>query len=267
MFQLLRMDLYRIKRSKSAYVCFGLLLLQMSAIVFMVWLLTPQGQQLADKIGFVSASVPGNSEGMLDGMDTVSMFRRTGLNGGTYSMIFGIWLMLFVCMDYQSGFMKNIMALHQNRFSYAVSKVLAAGIVNLCYLAGLYVFVLILNRLLGKMVPETGILDVVYYISWCWLITTAFAALMLLICVCTRSVAAGAIAAVLLGTGTAVMPVYTVLRQLHMGEWLEYSIYMTLSTAPDHYTSGGDLYVYAVGAVFFAVYTMTAAVVLKKQDI
>lgn len=271
MFNLLRMDLYRIKRSKSVYVCFIILLLAAAATVFMIWLQLPQGRQFAEKIGIMplGANRPDNGQSMLDGIDTLVLFRRMGfgLNGGGYSMILGIWLMLFVCMDYQSGFIKNIMALCQNRFAYAGSKVLAAGLVNLCYLAGYYLFVLLLNRLAGNMVPLAGILDVLYYLSWCWLVTLAFAALILLICVCTRSVAAGAIAAVLLGTGTVVMPMYTVLNLLHIGGWMEYSIYLTLSTAPDHYTSGADLYVYAVGACFLAVYTAAAAFVLKKQDI
>ena len=46
MFNLLRMDLYRMRRSRSAYVCLGLLFLTTLASYILLWLLaTPQGQE------------------------------------------------------------------------------------------------------------------------------------------------------------------------------------------------------------------------------
>lgn len=269
MFNLLRMDLYRIKRSRSVYVCFGLLLLASAATFFMVWLFeTPQGCEVAVKLGFdLSADEIIKESGTIAGLDMIGLYRQMGLNGGNYNVIFGIWLMLFVCMDYQSGFMKNTMALHENRALYVGSKLAAAGIVSLCYLVGQYLFVLFLDGVFGKVVAAGGILDVAYYISWNWLMTTAFGALMLLVCILSRSVAAGALAAVLFGTGSIVMPVYMLLDKLHIGGWLKYSIYVTMSTAPDHYASSADVYVYAIGAGFLAVYAGAAAFVLKRQDI
>lgn len=45
MFNLFRMDLYRMKRSRSVYVCLGLLLLASAFVYTMMWLLAvPQGQ-------------------------------------------------------------------------------------------------------------------------------------------------------------------------------------------------------------------------------
>ena len=39
MFNLFRMDLYRMKRSRSVYVCLGLLLLASAFVYTMMWLL------------------------------------------------------------------------------------------------------------------------------------------------------------------------------------------------------------------------------------
>ena len=39
MFNLLRMELYQVKRSKSAYICFGLLLFATVFMFGMMWLL------------------------------------------------------------------------------------------------------------------------------------------------------------------------------------------------------------------------------------
>lgn len=268
MFNLLRMDLYRVKRSKSVYVCFGILLIATVMTFGLLWLMaTPQGQETAVRIGMLAAEDLGETSGILDGVDSLVMFRQIGLDGGMYNLVFGIWVMMFVCMDFQSGFIKNVMALYQNRWNYIGSKLASAGIVNACYLILHLLFVLLMNHLFGNMVPDAKWGDIAFYLSWAWLLTTAFAALLILICVLTRSVAAGALAAVLFGGGAVVMPLYSILNILHMGEWLKHTIYLTLAMGPGHYASIQDLYVYATGAGFLILYTVIAGIILKRQDI
>lgn len=268
MFNLLRMDLYRVKRSRSVYVCFGLLLIAAVLVFWMLWLIaTPPGQEIAVCIGMLAPEELEESSKILEGVDSLILFRQICLDGGMYNVTFGIWVMLFVCMDFQGGFIKNIMSLHQNRWNYIGSKLMTAGIVNFCYLVLHLLFTLLMNRLFHNMVPYAGWKDILFYMSWAWLVTTAFSALILLICILTRSVAAGSAAAVLLGGGVAVMTLYGILNTFHMGEWLKYSIYLTLGMGPDKYSSIHDLYVYAVGAGFLVLYTLLAGMILKKQDI
>ena len=176
MFNLLRMDLYRAKRSKSVYICFGILFIATVMLFGLIWLMeTPQGQEIALRIGMISQEEAKEASGLLNGVDSLIFFRQICLDGGSYNLIFGIWVMLFVCMDFQSGFIKNVMALHQNRWNYVGSKILTAGIVNVCYLVLHYLSALLMNRIFGELVPYTKWVDVVFYLSWAWLLTTAFA--------------------------------------------------------------------------------------------
>lgn len=270
MFNLLRMDLYRLKRSKSVYVCFGVLVLMTITTAGMIWLTeTPQGQQIALKLEIMTEQqVQEEAAGSgLSEMNTQQLFRQMGLNGGTYSCVLGIWLMLFVCMDYQSGFIKTIMVSHQNRWNYIGSRFLTAGIVNMGYLALQYVAVLVLNRIFDLKVVDASLSEILFYTGWSWFVTTAFAALVILVCVFSKSVAAGTLAVVLFGSGTFVMPLYFLLRIIGIGEWTKYTIYRMLSEGPDCYTGVKDLYVYAAGAVLVAVYAVLAGIVLKRQDI
>jgi len=267
MFNLLRMDLYRMKRSKSVYVCLGILLMAIVATLCMIWLVaTPRGQQVAVRVGMFTAEDLAEEKDIMVGVDTLVMTRQTGLDGGMYNLVFGIWVMLFVCMDYQSGFIKNVLAAHQNRWNYVVSKLVTAGIVSFCYLTAQYVLVLIMNRLLGNMVPCSPFGDVLFYLTWAWLLTVAFAALTILVCVFTRSVAAGALTVVLLGTGMVQGPLYALLDMVHTGGWLKYTIYHTLDRGPNHYAVPADLYVYGVGVGFLALYAVLAGIALRKQD-
>ena len=277
MFNLLRMDLYRMKRGKSVYVCLGVMLIMIVFTLSMIWLVaTPQGKQAAVQLGIFPAEEQAEEGGfqtivadddVMAGVDTLVMLRQTSMDGGVYNLVFGIWVMLFVCADYQSGFIKNVMAAHQNRWKYVVSKIVTAGIVSLFYLIAQYVFVLIMNRLLGNMAPCAPFGDVFFYLTWAWLLTVAFAALTILVCVWTRSVAAGTLTAVLLGSGTVQGPLYMLLNMVHAGGWMKYTIYYTLDLGPNHYAVPADLYVYAVGVGFLVLYAAVAGVVLKKQDI
>ena len=157
MFNLLRMDLYRVKRSKSVYICFGTLLAATVFVFGMMWLLaTPQGQEISLRIGMLSANEVNESNYILEGYDSLIFYRDICLDGGAYNLIFGIWVMLFVCADFQSGFIKNVMALHQNRWNYIGSKVMTAWIVDFCYLVLNLLAVLLLNRMCGDMVPYAG---------------------------------------------------------------------------------------------------------------
>lgn len=268
MFNLLRMDLYRARKGKSVYVCLGILLLMTLITFALLWLMaTPQGQQTALRIGMLRTEDLEDAANILEGADMIVMFRQTAIDGGMYNVIFGIWVMMFVCMDYQSGFIKNIMALHQNRGSYIGSKILTAGIVSAVYLILQYIFSLLMNRLFSNMVSYSAWRDVAFYLIWVWLLTVAFAALIVLICVWTRSVAAGALAAVVLGGGALVVPLYNILGMFHIGDWLKYSIYLSLAMGPGQYASAQDLKVFLVGIGFLLLYGSVSAVILRKQDI
>ena len=131
MFNLLSMDLYRVKRSKSVYVCFLLLAAATVLVYGIMWLIeTPQGQEIALRIGLLVPQELTEAESILDGIDSLGFFRQICLDGGMYNVVFGIWVMLFICADFQSGFIKNIMALHQNRWNYIGSKIMTAWIVE-----------------------------------------------------------------------------------------------------------------------------------------
>ena len=268
MFNLLSMDLYRVKRSKSVYVCFLLLAAATVLVYGIMWLLeTPQGQEIALRIGLLVPQELTEAESILDGIDSLGFFRQICLDGGMYNVVFGIWVMLFICADFQSGFIKNIMALHQNRWNYIGSKIMTAWIVDGCYLVLHLLFALLMNRLFDDLVPYAEWKDILFYLSWVWFVTAAFAALIIFICVLTRSVAAGSLAAVLLGGGLVVTALYGVLNMFNIGDWLKYSIYLTCAMGPQKYTSVKNLYVYVVGFGFLILYTLIAGIVLKKKDI
>ncbi len=270
MFNLLRMDLYRIKRSQSVYVCFAILLSLTVLACWLVWLMeTPQGRQSAVRLGMFSLEdlAEMNVEvDILQNMDILGMFRNIGMDGGLYCSTLGIVIALFVCMDFQGGFMKNIITSHQNRWHYVVSKLLTAGILNFLLIVLLFAFCLLMN-LLFHMVPLTDWNNILFYMAWAWVISTAFASLVIAICIITRSVTMGILGAILFGSGIIVTLLSYVTSLFHLGQWTKYTLYYNMTYGPSSYSGTGDLQIFVIGFVFMALYTAIASFCLTKQDI
>lgn len=268
MFNLLRMDLYRMIRSKSVYICLAFLLAATVLCFWMLWLIdTPEGQAAAANIGMTAPAEVRDAGTLLEGYDTLLMFRDIGMDGGAYVFTFGICIVLFFCADYNSGFMKNIMSLHRRRWEYIVSKLIAVGLLDFCYLVIQYGLCLLLNVLFHNLVPVSSAADCLFYLSLSWVVTMGFAALFLLACTFTRSNSAGIMAALTASTGLLVTLVSYITGLFGVNKWVSYTLYFNQTYAPSAYSGIGDLKGYAVGAVFLVLYTAWAVAVLTRKDI
>lgn len=270
MFNLLRMDLYRLKRSRSFYICLAFLLVTIFlcyGIIFMVG--TPEGQQLAPKIG-MSALVyedDENGESVLEGVDFVNMIRQSCMDGGAYGITFGIMAAIFICKDFQSGFIKNIMSQHRKRWKYVISKLLVMGIADFSYLIICFGFGALMNLMFHNLVPFGRWQDVLFYLSWIWLATMAFAALIIMLCVFARNMAVGVTMAVMLGSGLIILPLAGITSWFNADGWFDYTIYYNIAYGPSSYSIPADLKVFAIGAVFLTVYSITSVVISAKRDV
>lgn len=266
MFNLLRMDLYRLKRSRSVYICFAILFVMTIICFWFVWMTaTPQGDAFAAKIGIAESLREDRLS--VENYDTLLMFREIAMDGGGYSVILGILVTLFVCLDFQSGFMKNIMSLQRSRWKYIISKTITAGILSGIYLILQYAFCILLNLMSRQMVPFTDFRDVLFYLANAWINTTAFSALIIMICVFARSGSAGILTALLLGSGIAQTILLGFTGLFHMTGWQYYTLYYNLVLAPSSCSGIGDLRGIVVGLVFLVFYSVIAAVSLARQDI
>lgn len=269
MFNLLRMDLYRMIRSKAVYICLVFLLATIFlcyGIVFLVG--TSQGQELAPRIGMgVLTEEYQDGNNLLEGVTVIEMIRQSFMDGGCYSLVLGIVAALFVCSDFQSGFVKNIMTLHRKRWKYIGSKLMTIGIVNLFYLITCFGFGMVMNLLFHRMVPFGPIKDLVFYLTWAWFVMTAFAALIIMICILTRSIGAGIAAVILFGSGIILYPVMGITNLFGLGEWFNYTLYYNISTGPSRYQTTADLKALVIGICFLALYGILSMTALAKQDI
>ena len=268
MINLVRMDLYRLLKSKSVYICLAILLATSVLCFWIVWMFdTPEGNESAARIGMSAITEIGVPGTLLINYDTLHMFREIAMDGGAYISLFGIVIVLFFCSDYNSGFMKNIMSLHRRRWKYIASKLITAGILDFCYLALHFGICMLLNVLFHNLVPFAPAGDTLSYLCLTWTVTMGFAALLLLICTVTRSNGAGILATILLGSGILVLLVSYITSLFGINQWAYYTLYYNHSQAPYTYNAIGDFKGYAVGAGFLVLYAVISAVPLARKDI
>ena len=281
MFNLLRMDLYRLFRTKSVYLCLATLLAASVLSFWVMWLTsTPEGRKAITGLdasvttdsnendrGMVIISVQNESFPILEDYDILALFREIGMDGGAYACLLGIVVSIFVCHDYKSGFIKTILSLHRRRWHYIACKIITAGILNLLYLVISFGFCLLLNALFHDLVPLTDTDSILFYLSQSWVVTTAFAALFILIITLTRSTSAGVLASVLLGSGIIVILLLSLTQLWSWNSWADYTLYYNQTYMPSRYSTLHDLKGYAVGAGFLILYFAAAAGILTKKDI
>ena len=230
----------------------------------MVWLeSTPQGRETAMKLGMVEIEADSWPQ-----YDTISMFQEgKRLVLIILLSILGIVIALFVCVDFGSGFIKNIMSLHRQRWKYIGSKLLTAGILSFFYIILQYGFSLLLNQYFDRIAAPAALTDILFYLPKAWFLTVAFASLVILVCVLARSIAIGILGVIAFSSGLLVQMLSFITGLFGINKWTEYTLYYSLTYAPTGYTGIGDLKGVLIGFVFLSVYSFLAMVSLSRRDI
>lgn len=268
MLNLLRMDLYRIRKSKSTYICLGILLATVAIIYFLFYLMfLPNGQVIAHNMGMMTIPEITEAKDMFQEMDILVVFRQACMDGGFFPLVLSVLFTVFICADFKNGFIKNIMSVHINRWNYITSKILAFGLVDFIYLAVIYIFTFLLNVLIGGLIPYTSLGSVLFYLIQAWVLTMGMLALILFVCMFTRNLTAGILTAVFIASGAIVTVLSLILGLFHANGWLKYTLYMSLSNAAAVYKSPADLSGVFTGVIFFILYTVLAGIILQRKDI
>lgn len=268
MLNLLRMDLYRIFRSKSLYICIGALVLA-NVLTFGLLLILSDPSTI-DMLVKIGAEIKGDTAAMqttLSGLSILELYRQATVGGGFFAVVTGILAALFVCMDFDSGFIKNIMAVHENKWDYILSKSVCFCIINFLYLAVTFVITWLLNLIAGGFFSYSSAGDILFYLFAAWMLINGFSGLILLICIVTRSKAAGVAGAICLSSGLIVTIISTVLSLFGLQWIMDNTLYMNLATLSSSFDGTYSLRPVITGVVFFVIYIVISKIVLSKKDI
>ena len=269
MFNLLKMDLRRLFRSRSFYIMLcvtAALLLTMVATISAVT--DPEKLDALKNTGVVVTG--GSSEDMqeeLRGMTRLD-FVHECLGSGFLLLLTGIGVTLFVYSDFSSGFIKNLCFARPRRWEYVLSKVLLAGAYS-GVLTVLGVLASLVSAILfGFRLEASPIGDILRYAFWMWLPNWAFGLMGLGLVLLTRGSTLGIILAVVSGGGLTAAILQSV---CHRFGWPDLAQYLLSAVAAYQCVPAPDgsqmAMILGCSIGWAALYAAGSVLAMEKQDI
>ena len=268
MFNLLRMDLRRLFKSRSFYTVLGVTTVLILMVTSMAAVIS--APETLDEMGASGAEIDEIDRRISEEirkMNQLDLAHET-LGGGFLLVMVGIGVTLFVNGDFSSGFVKNICCAQPRRASYVLSKALIGGVYSgiVTLLGG--VLILLAPYLYGMRPVPSAIPDILRYLFWLWPPHWAFALMALSLVLLTRSTTLGIILSLVAGSGLTSILVGTVGKVLH---WPPVERYLLASVVNSIYVpQSGIAQVWVVLACTIAwavLYGAGSLLAMEKRDI
>lgn len=269
MFNLLRMDLRRLFKTRSFYIVLavtaGLLVLMIATISAV------SDQEKLDALqdtGMVVTS--GSSEDLqeqLRGMTRLD-FVYECLGSGFLLVLACIGVTLFVNGDFSSGYIKNICFARPRRWEYILSKVLVGGV----YSGAVTVLGVLVSLAcpipIGLHLTASPMAGILQYTFWLWLPNWAFSLLGLALVLLTRSSTLGIAMGILAGSGFVAVLVQNLCQKFGWHDFSQYMLGMVASyqcvPAPG---TQQMIMILACTAGWGLAYALGSFVLMEKRDI
>ena len=268
MFDLLRMDLRRLFRTRSFYIILG----AMAALLLAVALLAAivSDQETLDAIQSQGAEVT-----LTDRQEAVRIRDMTQLEfldecigSGSLMVLAGLGVTLFVNADLSSGYIKNICFARPRRWEYVLSKILLVGVYSGAIVIMGILVSLICPYLFGLHPVASPIVRILEYAFWNWLPYWAFSLMGLSLVMLTRSSVLGIVLAVMAGGGLITQLLAMVCHMLHWPDLWQYLLSSVASTQCVPMPDMKQIVMILGCSIGWAVvYTAGSLIAMEKRDI
>lgn len=196
---LFRMDLHRMLHTKAFYIMIVI------AVFIPVMMLT-QMSDVKDITTFIGSDVvSGGSFG-------------AGMNLSMLNILTGMLLCIYIGNEYKTGFIKNIITSHANKYDYMISKGMIALICNVVFVVVYLAVLLILGTIMGLPMGIPSIGGLLLYILEKLLLSIPMSMLMIAVNLIFRQNMGWSIVGICIAaTGIVTMSIQTGLQMLGLG--------------------------------------------------
>lgn len=268
MFNMLRMDLRRLFKSRSFYIILGVTAVLLIMVTVMAY--TIADPEMMDAMEAQGAEIIESDRMMseyIQNMSQLDLMHET-LGSGFLLVMTGIGMTLFVNGDFSSGFIKNICCINPRRRDYVLSKVALAGIYS-GIITVLSVLLMLLSPVLIHMYPvPDSISQILRYVLWMWLPHWAFALMALALVLLTRSTTLGIILSLVAGGGLTAALVGMLGRLLR---WPPFEQYFLAAVVKGLYTPQSGItqtgVILACTMAWAVLYGVGGLLSMEKRDI
>lgn len=268
MFNMLRMALRRLFKSRSFYVILGITAVLLIVVTVMAHAIAdPETMDAMEEQGAEITESDRMMSEYIQNMSQLDLMHET-LGSGFLLVMTGIGMTLFVNGDFSSGFIKNTCCINPRRRDYVLSKIVLAGIYS-GIITVLSVFLMLLSPLLIHMYPvPDSISQILRYVLWMWLPHWAFALMALALVLLTRSTTLGIILSLVSGSGLTVALVGMLGKLLR---WPPFEQYFLAAVVKGVYTPESGItsirIILACTIAWAVLYGTGSLLTMEKRDI
>ncbi len=182
------------------------------------------------------------------------------------SLILGIYLSIFVCNEYSSGYIKNIIPLSHGRTAIIISKIVVAEVLAFVILLLSYGVALLLGAFLIEGFEIESFETILPSCFMMFMMTVALFSLVIMITTLFRSKVAGILLVLLIPSGM-LQPFFSLLLDmLHISFLSDYTLSsLFLNTALIE--TNEQITVFLVTIVYTLLYNMISIFIMQKRDI
>ena len=222
MFDLLKMDIRHLFKSRSFYIVLGVT----AALVFLVVLLaaTMADSSFLDEMQSQGMEVSEYDRQMSEEIHHMTQleFISECIGSGFLLIMAGVGVTLFVHGDFSSGFIKNICFARPRRWEYVLSKVLLSGVYSGAIVLLGVLLSMVFPLLFGLHPAGSPVVRILEYVFWNWLLCWAFSLMGLALVLLTRSSTLGIVLAVVSGGGVTMQLLQMLCQALHWPDLWQY---------------------------------------------
>lgn len=269
MFNLLKLDIRRLVRTKSFYIILGATAALIVLMAGMISAVTDSEKLDALKnTGMVVTN--GSSEEFQEelwGMTRLD-FTHKCIANGFLLLLTGIGVTLFVHSDFSSGYIKNICFARPRRWEYVLSKLLLTGVYSGILTAMGVLLSLVSALLFGIRLEASPIAEILQYTFWLWLPNWAFGLLGLALVLLTRSATLGIILAVVSGSGLTAVFLQNLCQRFGWHNLAQYLLSMVAGYQCIPMPNGDQIVMILCCSLgWAAVYAAGSLFAMEKRDI
>lgn len=285
MFNMIKAETKRLFKSKSFLVAIGIYLFICAFCLYASISVQSQSiDSLAPKESInstqengvvFSISIDTNKfeEGMNDGMNSTESTLPMSLNEIVKNLsisvgvlVFGIYLISFICNEYSSGYIKNTVMLEDGRSSVIISKLAISAIISLLVI----IFNYIACAIIGKIFLDNFIIEspkkLISFACIIFILSLAIYSLVIFICTVTTNKAISIVTFFLIATGIITPLLIKIFGLLHIPSAINYTLTYFFNASPNicSYFAIRILY---MSIIYILVYNIFSVIILKKRDI
>ena len=222
---------------------------------------------------YISIDTNEFQEGMNDGMnsteDTLPMSLNEIVKNLSISvgvLVFGIYLISFICNEYSSGYIKNTVMLEGGRSSVIISKLVVSAIISLLVI----IFNYIASAIIGNIFLDNFIIEspkkLISFACIIFILSLALYSLVIFICTVTRNKAISIVTFFLIATGIITPLLIKIFGLLHIPSAINYTLTYFFNASPNicSYFAIRILY---MSIIYILLYNIFSVIILKKRDI